>query len=362
MEPVRISLVDDRVSLNGWRDALHALLPSECVSVRTDHEGVLTDSAGEVLILDLMLPTWAEASEALLNIRSCCPALPILILGHADNSLAALRGLQTGGDAFLARTLPYARALEDCIDFAEEFVAHLSILKLFSRSRYSSHADLVARLPHSWPWPSSGRDFRHYKRDVDLLKRQIRDNDIHATVPPSPEELSSFLKRHLKLVLYLWWRAMCLWIQVSGQRLSGDTRQRIYKLRTLNDGGFDEINRGQLSVAPLVRLAAIMSGALVEELAIWNRSLLDKTPVDRRMWGSTLSGSFNIRDEIAELGAGERAWTLRVEALGKRASTRAWDISLFPQILDAVEASIHRFVENRTRGAQTDSPVRPRPV
>jgi DNA-binding NarL/FixJ family response regulator len=362
MEPIRVALLDDNAGLNGWTKALQALLTPECVIVHASPEDFLASSGADVLILDLMLPTWTRAKNALAAIRARYPTLPILALGQSDDSPIALRAMQMGADIVLTRALPYPRAtLADCRDFAEEFAADLRMLKLFSPSRYADYANLVAGLPRSWPWPS-GSDPKPYRRSVDAIKRQIFNNEVRATVPPSPEELSSFLKRQLSLVLHLWWRAMCIWIHVPGRSHSGEPIQRDYRLRALNDSSFDEITKEQHSIEPLVRLAAIMSGALVEELAIWNRSLLDKTPVDRRMWGSTLSGSFNIRDEIVALGAGERAWTLRVEALGKRASTRAWDIGLFPQLLDAVEASIHRFVENRTRGAQNDSSTRPCPI
>jgi hypothetical protein len=136
---------------------------------------------------------------------------------------------------------------------------------------------------------------------------------------------------------------------VPGRSYADETFQRDYRLRALNDSSFDQINPGPDSVEPLVRLAAIMSGALGEELAIWNRSLLDQKPVDRRMWGSTLTGSFVILDEIARLGAGRHAWALRVAALGKKASRRPWNLGLFPKLLDDVLAAIHCFVERRAR-------------
>jgi CheY-like chemotaxis protein len=349
MEPVRVALLDDRADLNGWSEALEALLPAECASIHAGPEDFLAGSGCDVLILDLMLPTWTEAKDALLRIRSRYPTLPILALGPADDSLAALQALRGGADIVLARSLPYPRAaLEDCRDFAEEFAADLRILSRFAQSRYADYANLVASLPPSWPWPS-GNDHKRYRRDVGDLKRQIGIHGIHATVPPSPEEVSLFLKMQLGLVLHLWWRAMCLWIHVPGRSYAGETFQRDYRLRALNDSSFDQINSGQDSVEPLVRLAAIMSGALCEELAIWNRSLLDQKPVDRRMWGSKLLGSFVILDEIDRLGAGRRAWNRRVEALGKKAYKRRWDLGQFPQLLDDILAAIHCFVERRVR-------------
>src|ERR1017187_2980377 len=120
MEPVRVALLDDRADLNGWSEALEALLPAECASIHAGPEDFLAGSGWDVLILDLMLPTWTEAKDALLRIRSRYPTLPILALGPADDSLAALQALRGGADIVLARSLPYPRAaLEDCRDFAE---------------------------------------------------------------------------------------------------------------------------------------------------------------------------------------------------------------------------------------------------
>lgn len=351
MEPMRVALLDDRAHLNGWSEALKALLPEGCASVHASPEDFLAGPGCDVLVLDLMLPTWTEAKDALLRVRSRYPTLPILALGHADDSPAAIRALQAGADIVLVRSLPYPRvALEDCRDFAEEFVADLGILSRFAGSRYADYANLIAALPRSWPWPS-GNDHRPYRRKVGDLKRQIRVHEIHATVPPSPEEVSSFLKMQLRLVLHLWWRAMCLWIHVPGRSYAGEAFQRDYRLRTLNDSSFEQITCGQDSVEPLVRLAAIMSGALCEELAVWNRSLIDQKPVDWRMWGSTLTGSFVILDEIDHLGAGRWAWARRVEALGKKANRRRWDLGQFPQLLDDVLAAARCFVERRAHAS-----------
>ena len=139
---------------------------------------------------------------------------------------------------------------------------------------------------------------------------------------------------------------MCLNLKVPGRPHPDEPFKRAYRLRTLSDSSFEQVGEGD-AVERLVRLAAIMGGALCEELAMWDRSLVDGKPVDRRVWGSTSDGSFMILQELERLGAGRWAWARRIEALGKRSSTTRWDLRHLPKLMDDVMAAASSFAARR---------------
>lgn len=237
--PVRIVLIDDEHSENGWDEAVRILLGKDVQCVRKVKDILPPRSTAaarlpfEVVLLDLWLagddPRTSPAAglEALAHIRAVDPGLPVVMLSAATDSMNALRALRTGAFDFLPKWTPGPISNSSLKTQTENFCRRVWDAANVGRSplrdcwtawnavttdRESLARALAPSLIRAWPDVASSSDL------ASLLIEGYRERLLPALWVFHAEMVDGITEGRVP-VLDRWRVAGCLWDETSDVRV-----------------------------------------------------------------------------------------------------------------------------------------------
>lgn len=344
-----VAVVDDGGMKSGWFTVARAFLPG-CMTFEDSGQlfSQVFDRRARInlVVLDLRLPTHHEGLAALGHILEHDPSVPVLTFSASHDSLAAIRSLRAGALDFVSKSLPGARDLDGCFQFAEEFLSKCRLLQLYGRSACRGHLRALHLLRANARWDSEER-FASTEKDLSVCeehKRRVGGREP-LQVPPPLDKWVDSITEELTLLLHL--RRQVFWME-NEEELPPDERfdaARVYRVCPVDAWRWEHILSGG-SPSDFIKLAAVLCGIIIDRLSSWNWSLEEGEALNPYFWGSNRPNSIAIVDEVKKFGGGEFVWRFRNRAMHPRPGEWVrWDSALCDQLIDATFEFVCGFLE-----------------
>ena len=327
-----VVFIDDRGDSNGWFEAVKEVLPysrayKNVKSFLQIEKSGNSTSAVNLVILDLKLPSFEEGSNALKQIFAWDESVPVITISASSHSVEAIKSLRKGAIDFISKSLPYSRDLTGCTKFAIEFKKKCELLREYGASKVRQRWDQLRTLRRNTKWNQANLTRVRVKVAACTQHQNGSKKRQQWIVPPDPSKWGTVLADEITLLLRM--RQRLFFIKDKDVCLPLDNWRWSYVL--LSEGSEE-----------IAKLTAILSGLVVERLAMWKWCLASDKSLNPGDWGT--ANGINIDSEIRGMKFGsEYAWGLRTDALKQRPVQPVWDANLCDSLIACVFNTIGRF-------------------